>query len=198
MKINVKFIIIVMLLMILLSFNVFGFAVTSYYWDKKPLYLNPGESIEIQAFGLQNMVGNKDITLKVSQDSGFEIAEIIDESLEYKVPFGRKDVYVNMKVTIPPDTNPGTYNIGASFKEIAIEKKSGTVQFVMGMTNNIVVVVKGEEIEEEIIREIPLPTVEEKVSDKRYLGIVILAVIIILAIFSLYKNKSKKKGKKKK
>ena len=207
MKMKTKdiFLIIVPLLLILLSINVYAFGVTSFYWDKKPLYLNPGESREIQAFGLQNMVGEKDMTISVEQVSGLEIAKIIDKSLNYEVPFGSKDVYINMKITIPSDAKIGqVYGVGLRFKESAGEKQGESVQTIGGMSNSIEVVV-GKRIEgPQVVKEEIMPVQEPKeeqpfetITETLKKGysktpLVILSLILILIIL-FYRYELKKK-----
>jgi len=205
MKTKYNFFIIVSLLLVLLSFNAYAFGVTAFYWDKKPLYLNPGESREIQAFGLQNMVGEKDMTIRVEQISGFEIAQIIDKSLNYKIPYGSKDVYINMKITIPPEDEIGqVYSVGLRFRETAGEKQGESVQTVGGMTNSIEVVVgkriegiqKTEEIVEEPKEEQPLATLTKPLEENGYVIIGLITLIIILVIiiiFIKYEHKIKRK-----
>ena len=199
-----RFTITVMVLVILLSFNSLAFAVTSYYGAGNPLILNPGESQLVQAFGLQNMVGNQDMTIRVEQASGFEIAEILDSSLDYKVPYGRKDVYINMKVTVPEDAKIGDiYSIGANFRSL-VTGEGGNVQLTAGIGNSIVVVV-GERVEEteKIAEEVPIKEKPSAISEtikKRYSGIGVLISILILAIIIMlyrYESKKNKKSKKK-
>ena len=205
MKTKNIFLIIVPLLLILLSFNAYAFGVTAFYWDKKPLYLNPGESREIQAFGLQNMVGEKDMTINVEQISGSEIAEITDKSLYYNVPYGSKDVYIGMMVTIPPDAKIGqVYSVGLRFKESAGEKQGESVQTVGGMTNSIEVVV-GKRIEtSQIITEEPkMPIKEEQpqttlpkpLKESYYITalLILITILVIIIIFIKYEHKIKKK-----
>lgn len=198
---------IVMFLIISLSFNVLGFAVTSFYWNEKPLYLNPGESKEIIAFGIQNMAGNQDAIVTVEQISGFDVAKIIDKSPEYKVPFGSKDNYVNMRITIPNDAKTGqVYSIGASFKE-APKGRVGNVQFSSAMNNDIVVVV-GKRIEERITEESKEITPKEEkpsvaktseiLKDNYYNVAAILVILILVIIIIFYRYESKKQNKMRK
>ena len=207
MKTKNIFLIIVPLLLIALSMNTYAFGVTAFYWDKKPLYLNPGESREIQAFGLQNMVGEKDITISVEQVSGLEVAEIIDESLSYKVPYGSKDVYINMKVTIPSDAKIGqVYSIGLRFKESAGEKSGESIQTVGGMTNSIEIVV-GKRIEESkkaVEENIPIQTPKEEqpietiITETLKKGYsktpLIILFILVISIIIFFRYESRKKN----
>jgi len=199
-----------MILLVLLSYASLGFAVTSYYWRDTPLILNPGETAEVKAFGLQNMIGSEDIIMRVEQTSGFEVAEITDQSLDYDVPFGTKDVFVNFKITVPQDAEIGTeYNIGAIFTRINDKSRRGSVQFTAGISYNMIVVV-GErivqEIVEEVVVEVPAPREEqpsETIREERKgisgIGVAIL-VLIVAAIIMFYRyetNKHKKVKRRK-
>ena len=168
-----------MVFLILLSMNVSAFAITSYYWDEKPLYLEPGQTVEVQAFGLQNMIGGEDITVKVTPGAGQEIAEITDGSLIYKVPFGRKDIYVNMRVSIPEDTKTGTeYDIGASFSKLT-ENEGRMIQLTTRIDNSIKIIV-GKPPEE----------IKKGVGEKEVLGegmlITMLVLIIVIVAVLIY------------
>lgn len=94
-----------------------AFGVTAPYWDAKPLTMHPGETRDIQ-LTLQNMVGNKDITFKANIEEGLGIAQLTDKNPEYQVPFGVKDVAVNVRITIPADAEAGTQQVGVSFNQI--------------------------------------------------------------------------------
>jgi hypothetical protein len=126
--INKKYFAIFALVLFSLS-SVLALGVTAPYWDERPLTLAPGESKDIQ-FTLQNMLGDSDITLKAALIQGQDIATLTDSNLEYEVPFGAKDVPVNMKISIPRSASQGDkYTIGASFTTIT---KSESGQFQLG------------------------------------------------------------------
>ncbi len=213
MKYNYRFFMMVMFFIIFLSFDVLAYAITPFYWDEYPLYLNPGESKDIEAFGMQNMVGNEDIYIKVEQNSGLDIAKITDESTTYEIPFGRKDVMVHMRITIPKEAIIGqVYNIGALFKETLKEDKGGNVQFSSSISNGIVVVVgkmvaeSGTEqiIEEEVTpKEETASEVTEALTLKRnyssigaVLATLVLAILVIVILWYKYELKKNKKNKK--
>jgi len=212
MKNNYKFFVAAIFLMVFLSFDVLGFAVTAFYWDEKPLYLNPGESRDIEAFGMQNMVGNQDITINVEQNSGFEIAKITDKSTIYEIPFGRKDVMVHMKVTIPEDAKIGQrYVVGASFKEFPKEEGAGNVQFASSISYGIVVVI-GKKIEGEIgtapelVSEIVAPKEEKpseivisetiKKSSPTLWALILILILVVIILIYKYESKKNKKVRK--
>ena len=192
---------------VIISLNVYGFAVTSYYIPEVPLILSPGETTIVRAFGLQNMVGEEDITLKVEQTSGFEVAELVDDP-EYDIPLGTKDVFVNFRVTIPEDAQVGQeYNIGASFSGVNNGGEDGSVQFSQTISYNFFVVV-GKRIETE--QQIPIESAEivheEElpkgiiIESKKGTGlgaIVLIVIVIFLIIFYLYEHSKKQKLKKK-
>ena len=208
MKYNYRFFMMVMFFIIFLSFDVLAYAITPFYWDEYPLYLNPGESKDIEAFGMQNMVGNEDIYIKVEQNSGLDIAKITDESTIYEIPFGRKDVMVHMRITIPKEATIGqVYDIGASFKETLKEDTGGSVQFSSGISNGIVVVV-GKKVEEESgvvsepVTETTAPKEEEpseiisEIIKRDYSNLGILLVIFVLVLILLWYRHELKKNKK--
>jgi len=115
---NIKLLIFLTLLVALISTNVKAFGITSFYTDQQPLVMNPGESKDVY-LELQNMAGDSDMEVRAELVSGSEIAVISDKKLEYPVPLGKKDVKVNLKITIPVDALIGTsYSVGLKFREI--------------------------------------------------------------------------------
>jgi len=108
--------------------------VTSPYWDTKPLGLNPGESVEVQLL-LQNMMGDKDVTLMASIAEGADIATLLGESQTYAVPFGVKDVPVLVKVSIPEGTSVGgVRTVKVSFTQsVADDTQGKMVQMTTGV-----------------------------------------------------------------
>ena len=108
--------------------------VTSPYWDTKPLGLNPGESVEVQLL-LQNMMGDKDVTLMASITEGADIATLLGESQTYAVPFGVKDVPVLVKISIPEDTSVGgARTVKVSFTQsVADDTQGKMVQMTTGV-----------------------------------------------------------------
>ena len=92
------------ILTLLLSLTlVSAFGVTSPYWDTKPLGLHPGESIDFE-LKLQNMVGSEDLVFKAEIVQGKEITQLMDPSPIYAVPFGRDDIIVHVRVTVPNES----------------------------------------------------------------------------------------------
>ena len=82
--------------------NVLAFAVSSQYYDTNPLYMQPGETVET-FFTLQNLAGDRNVTIMARITYGEKIITLLDESDIYNVPLGEKKK-VNFKITIPSDT----------------------------------------------------------------------------------------------
>lgn len=108
--------------------------VTSPYWDNKLLGLHPGESIEVQLL-LQNMVGEKDVTLVASITEGAEIATLLGKNQTYVIPFGVKDVPVVVRIALPEDASVGeARKVKVSFTQVATEDAEGKmVQMTAGV-----------------------------------------------------------------
>ena len=118
-----------------------AFGVTAPYWDTKPLGMHPGEVRELQIV-LQNMVGNKDVTLKGSIEEGMEIATLIDKDTVYHIPFGRKDITVNLRIQLPEKAKAGEKKIIiVSFNQVA-DEEGKMVQLGGGVKTQIPIVVQ--------------------------------------------------------
>ena len=127
-KINIKLWILISLFTLVVNFNVGAFGVTAFYTDDIPLVMNPGETKDVY-LELQNMVGNEDITMKAELTGDSEIARVTDKSLDYFVPLGKKDVKVNLRITIPSGDPIGKeYSISRKFKQMG-GGGAGMVQF---------------------------------------------------------------------
>ena len=124
----IKIIMYALLLTIIANF-VSAFGITSFYWEPdRSLSLLPGETrnVELQ---LQNMVGSEDITVSAEVTEGKEIAVILDTSNIYKVSAGHKDVYINLKITMPENYLPGQKTtVTVSVKDVG-EGEGGMMDF---------------------------------------------------------------------
>ncbi|HLD00456.1 MAG TPA: hypothetical protein VJC39_01805 [Candidatus Nanoarchaeia archaeon] len=115
-----------------------SFGVTTPYWDTKPLSLHPGESQEVQLL-LQNMVGEGDITLLASITEGGNIAQLLDQNLNYLIPFGTKDVPVSLRITIPEDASTdGDVKVIVSFKQLVSSNAEGEMLQMAGGVGAII------------------------------------------------------------
>ena len=106
-----------------------GLGISSSYHSKNPLIMAPGESMDIIFGRFQNVVGDYDMVVGVELLGGGEIAEITDSSLEYSVPLGRKDIAVNMRVSIP-NRNSTVFQI-RSLLSLSARPKSKFEQIVV-------------------------------------------------------------------
>jgi hypothetical protein len=165
---NNKLIIAILILIVLPLASAFG--VTTSYWSGNPLVLYPGETrvIDVQ---LQNMVGNEDMSLQAEISEGSEIATLIDSSTTYFVQFGKKDVKININVTIPQNATIGqSYNIKIALKQIA-EEEGKMVQ----MTASV-----GATIPVQIVAEVP--AAPEQIPPTQPKGFPILPVTLVLIV----------------
>ena len=109
------------MLLIVLPYSVSAFGVTSPYWDENPLSMSLGQTKNVDLI-LQNMVGDEDMLLEATLESGSEIASLTDENLRYEVPFGRKDILVGIVLVVPEDASIGDeYSVAVKFRQIALD-----------------------------------------------------------------------------
>ena len=184
-KLSFGFLIILAVMMSLVS----AFGVTTYYWETNPLIMYPGQTKNINV-ELQNMVGGADLRLKAELTEGMEIATLIDPDEEYLIPFGRKDIKVNIKVVIPENVPlEDKYYIKIAFKEAATEEGK-MLQMASSVGATIPVVIKS--IEEVPAEQEQIQLQEEEqvsVTTIVVLSLVILAIIIGYIIFKFKKKK---------
>lgn len=164
---------------------VHAFGATSPYWDRKHLALHPGESAEVPIF-MQNMLGEENVTVKVGLAEGKELAAFTEEKREYFLPFGSKDVVVNVTISVPQNFTIGGYQVGVSFTEVVAREKGKMVQMGTGVKVMIPV---------DVVSVNP-PQAEGKVlgADKTVLaaGIVLIVVVILVIAVVLMRKKKRK------
>ncbi|UCD20658.1 MAG: hypothetical protein JSW08_02695 [archaeon] len=166
---------VLVLAMILVTSGIQAFGITSPYWETRPLEVVPGQEIDV-ALELQNMRGGSNITLRAVLVSGEEITELTDQNLDYFVPFGRKDILVNLHITIPEDAKYGTeYKVGVSFTTV-LEEIRGVVQM-------------GSSIEKYFPVVVTRPGGEEKGFPTWAIILIVVIVVVILLIIFLSKKK---------
>jgi len=176
------------LIFLLLIPLVNAWGVTTYYEDKSPLVMAPGETKDVY-LELQNMDGNKDVTLKAEMAQGSEIATFIDPSREYLVPVGRKDIKVNIRVKIPENAPlDNKYNIVVLFKESPKIEEGKMLQIAGAVGTSIPIVIKS-------ATENPAPAVvnvkENKIPINSLLLAVVIIIIVIIGFIIIFRKKNK-------
>ncbi len=125
---KIKNIISIIIVIITLIPIISAFSVSTLNWDTNPAIAAPGETIEIRLY-LQNMIGGNNLTVKAELES--DIAEITDANSTYSLPFGTKDLPVNIRIKIPSNASNNTdYKISVLFTpNIDYGETGGLVQF---------------------------------------------------------------------
>lgn len=128
----------VMIAVILVSSNILAFAVSSRYYERNPLYLQPGESTET-FFTLQNLASEEDVHLQARIIAGEDVIELTDSSDIYVVPAGEKK-RVNFIVTVPADAKKGdTFPITIMFGTITSGEGPIALSGSIGKGFNVVI-----------------------------------------------------------
>lgn len=150
-----------------------AYGVSSPYWKGNPLRIAPGDTKEV-SITLQNMDA-KDIKINAEITRGSDIASI--QKNEYIVPAGTKNTEILVTVKIPEDVKLNEeYEITISSKEI----NSGT-------TGGVALGVAFETTFEVIVSDV------EKVNKENPLFLWLIGALIIIALFSVYFIKIKKR-----
>ena len=163
-----------------------AFGASADYWDEKPLQLEAGTS-QVVNVRLQNLVGDKDVTLRASVEKGEGIATLMDGSLDYLVPYGDDSVEVSILVEVPEDAKSGEiYDVLVSFRQIASPDDS-FLQLAGAVKKTFPVeVVKGEGFFSQSPGEILSGPV----------AVIILVILIIGALIFVYIKNIKRKESK--
>jgi uncharacterized membrane protein len=170
---NTKIISTLMLAIMLISLTS-AFGITSFYWEEKQLEMYAGETKNVELL-LQNMVGGEDISLKSSVVKGRDIAKI--ESDIYTVPFGVKEMPVNIEITTPKNAKIGdNYEVRVSFTQI-VSQGDNMLQMTGSIEKSFFVTVSRE-------REIPM-------TYGWIIGGIALLVIVGLVILLIREKKKK-------
>ena len=180
MKKTVLFVLAILLCFSFVASVVSAFGIFCPYSDNNPLELAPGQSSTV-SIALQNMVGDKNITLKAEVTEGSEIARLADETNEYLVPFGGYGS-VGVIVTIPAGATIGhQYNVKVVLTTITPNPSGG--------------ITIGSSIE----KEFPvIVTSGEPVKKSMTPGLILLIVVIVIIavlIVILFLTKKKKVNK---
>jgi hypothetical protein len=165
--------------------TVSAFGIGSSYYTGHPLEIAPGETADV-SLGMQNMVGDQNITVVANLTKGSEIARITDTNAQYFIPLGSNNqVSVNVRVTIPSSDPIGkTYNVEVTIITVTSGQGGGVV-FGQSIAKSFPVLVKSAEQE--------IPTTEE--AFPVWILIVIIVIILAIIIWLLLRKKPAKKRK---
>ena len=155
-------------------------AVSSMYWEGKPILASPGETVDFFVV-LQNIAGEGgDVEFKGLFIEGGDIAEFTSALDTYLVPFGEK-MNVNMSVTVPEDVVvDDIIDIVVAFKIITMSE-DGQFRFGSSIERKIPVrVVVASE-----------PETTESTANN-YIYYIIGLIALVLAIIVYIKIKKKK------
>lgn len=161
-----------MILTVFLVSLICASGVSAPYWKGNPLNIGPGQTDTV-SLTLQNMVGDKDITMQVEITQGQEIASLKDD--KYTAKAGTKDTEVPVKIEIGPNVTLGkTYTVVVSFASVTPDEE-GTVTLGTAVDTTFDVVVADVEAKEQA-EETQLPWL-------LIIGIIVVVVIIVAVIF---------------
>jgi len=175
---------------VILAFSLFVFAgaagVATPYWKNNPLLLSPGESNTVY-LSLQN-TGDEGMVLNASITSSEGIASL--KKTLYEVGAGEVDVPVEIKVSVPKDSQIGSeYTVSISFKQIS-DESGEMLQVAAGFTTSFPVKVVS--TEESVLYG------NKSEMGSIYDWIVIIAIVIALVlVFVFVRFRRKKKSSKK-
>ena len=110
-----------------------AFGVTTPFHNNNPLITSPGKVEEVTLM-LQNTDEKSDVSLRAQIVEGSDIAEITDESKEYFVPLGVKNVQVNLLIKVPDTMKPGDMrNVKVRFSQFGVGQEGEMVQLNTGI-----------------------------------------------------------------
>lgn len=164
----------IFLIFFLSSFVSAGIA--SPYWEDYPLEMNYGETRTIN-FNLQNMVGNKDLTIKVTIKEGSDIASL--EKDTYTAKLGTSDTRIPVTITIPKDYKRSIQKVSLEFTTISSGEETGMVSLGTGYVNSFNVIISEKPISKDVLIGMIIALI----------SITIILVLIILII--LLKKRTK-------
>ena len=178
-KKQIKTGILLAILILFFSGNIYAFAVSSAYYHENPLYILPGDTKNIQII-LQNLAGSEDINVKAEVMTSSDILELTGPDT-YLVPAGKK-TSVNFKITIPNDAKTDqVYPISIDFITIT-PQESGSFGFGTSI---------GQKFDVIIGTGPPLLAPEEKPTIAPWRIGLGIAVVIIIIIIILIRRKKK-------
>ena len=179
---------IILLPIIAINVNAFGFGVT----QPSTIFISPGES-KIVEFSVQTGSGDiEDVMAKLDIVNGNELIEIIEDT-EYFVP-ASGETKAKIKLNMPKDANPkDQFHITLSFKANPIREEQGKmVSLGYGVDINFDVFAS----EPEFSPPIPTGQVTKEINYNSIIGPIVVIVIAAIATFLIARRKPKNKAKK--
>jgi hypothetical protein len=180
-----KIIFLVVIVCVLLFPSLMAFAVSSQYYDANPLYMQPGETVET-FFTLQNLAGDKEVTLRADVTDGKDIITLTDPADVYTVPVGEK-MKVHFSVHAPTDAKKGDV-IPVTIIFTTITTSNGPVQIgsSIGKGFNVIIGQRSDFVE-----------VPAQKTNYLLIGIVtIIALLIIVFIIKKFRGRKQPVRKK--
>lgn len=159
-------------IIILLISLISAFGISSPYWEENPLTIKKGET-KIINLNLQNIVGEKDITVKADIIEGAEIVSLKEDTFIVKA--GTSDTIIPLEITVPQDAKQENQTIKIDFKTIQDNSKGIVIGTGMGVAFDV----------------IAIQEIKGKVNKKT--SIALGTVIVILAIIFWFIINSRKK-----
>ncbi|MDP4012724.1 MAG: hypothetical protein Q8R00_03920 [Candidatus Nanoarchaeia archaeon] len=182
MKNKIRFAIMSISILLIILPLVSAFGVTSPYWEGHVLSMKPGETKVISLI-LQNMVGEEDIRLGAKIGDGSDIASLVGNEI-YKVPFGKKDVDVKIKITIPNNAPFGkTYEVAVLFSQLGEEEAGNMVQFTTAVGTRIPIVVSPAGETNPVTAEVVSSKAFTEFGTKTFLVFLIVAILVLILLF---------------
>ena len=177
-----------------------AFAISAPFMENKEIYIQPGQTVNLQ-FNIQNGGGaTSDITVQVGITEGSEIIEITDANDIYAIPAGL-DANSNVRITIPADDSIGkNYSVKLSFN-IIVGDVGGAFAFGSSIGQRFTVIVgeKPGSIPAEITEdkeEISLQPSDLDLGNTTRIIIAIVLIIIVIGIIYYLRNKDKRKKRR--
>jgi len=141
MKNKLYFAICAVFLAVALVASISAAGIVSPYWKDYPLTMNYGET-KIVNFELQNMVGDKDITVEVVLKQGGDIASL--EKTTYTAKVHTSDTVIPLTIVVPEDYSKSFQKIEMDVKTVN-EDTGGMVTLGTGWTTSFNVIFEEQE-----------------------------------------------------
>lgn len=176
-------ILLICILTILLTTYVNAFGVSAFYWEERPLILNPGQITEIQ-FLLQNEKTSPPVILKAELTTGADISELTGNTV-FPIKPGQSGIPLNIKVTIPETAQIGDkYKVGVLLTT-AVSQQGGEMLEVGTQIGKSIPIVVGKVVE-------PKKSIFDIIPKESLVGILVILALAALVVFVTYRKKKKK------